>query len=175
MVPLFVLLETAPPWWDYPGLELWKFLNLAIFVGALLYFVKGSVSKAFRERGETIRRELIEARQERDEALEKLAAVEARLKTLDGEVAALQRQSELQAEAERERIANETERELAGLREQAQREIESAGKTARQRLRRFAARQSVLYAEELLRRDLRADDDARLIKANVEQLGGPRN
>jgi F0F1-type ATP synthase membrane subunit b/b' len=64
---------------------------------------------------------------------------------------------------------------MAGLREQAQREIESAGKTARHRLRRFAARQSVRYAEELLRRDLRADDDARLIKLNVEQLGGPSN
>ena len=175
MVPFFALLETAPPWWDYPGLELWKFLNLIIFVLALMYFVKRKITEAFRERGETIRRELVEARQERDEALAKLAAVEARLKTLDGEVAALHEQSELQAEAERERIANETQREMAGLREQAQREIESAGKTARHRLRRFAARQSVIYAEELLRRDLRADDDARLIKLNVEQLGWPSN
>ncbi len=175
MVPFFALLETAPHWWDYPGLELWKFLNLAIFVLGMMYFVKRKISEAFRERGETIRRELVEARQERDEALARLAAVEARLKTLDGEVAALHEQSQSQAEAERERIANETQREMAGLREQAQREIESAGKTARQRLRRFAARQSVVYAEELLRRDLRAEDDARLIKLNVDQLGGPSN
>jgi len=175
MVLFFALLETVPPWWDYPGLELWKFVNLGVLITALMYFVKPKISEAFRERGETIRRELIEARQERDEALARLATVEARLKTLDGEVAALHEQSQLQAEAERERIANETQREMAGLREQAQREIESAGKTARQRLRRFAAHQSVIYAEELLRRDLRADDDARLIKLNVDQLGGTSN
>ena len=175
MLLFFALLETSPPWWDYPGLELWKFVNLGIFVLGMMYIVKRKVSDAFRERGETIRRELVEAKQERDQALARLAEVEARLKTLDGEVAALHEQSQLQAEAERERIANDTQREMAGLREQAQREIESAGKTARQRLRRFAARQSVLYAEELLRRDLRADDDARLIKLNVDQLGGPSN
>jgi len=165
----------APPWWDYPGLEVWKFVNLGLFILGLLYFIKRPVSEAFRLRRETIRRELAEAQRERDQALAKLAVVEERLRGLDSEVAALQEQSRVQAQAEHERIARETEAEMTNLREQAQREIESAGKVARQELRRFAARQSVSYAEAIVKRELRADDDARLIQQNVEQLGGTRN
>jgi F-type H+-transporting ATPase subunit b len=176
MVNFFAFFENSnPPWWDYPGLELWKFVNLGLFILGLLYFIKRPLSDAFRTRGETIRRELAEARAERDAALSKLAAVEERLKGLDAEVEVLQEQSRLQAQAERERIARETEKEMAMLRVQAQREIESAGKVARQELRRFAAQQSVRHAEEIVRREMRADDDARLIKSSVEQLGGSRN
>ena len=29
----------ATRWWDYPGFELWKFFNLAIFVLALVYIL----------------------------------------------------------------------------------------------------------------------------------------
>ena len=176
MVNFFAFFDNSPsPWWDYPGLELWKFVNLGIFILGLLYFVKRPLSDAFRMRRETIRRELVEAKQERDEALSKLAAMGERLSGLDSEVEALQKQSRLQAQAERERIARETEKEMAMLREQAQREIESAGKVARQELRRFAAQQSVRHAEEIVRREMRADDDARLIQLSVEQLGGSRN
>jgi F0F1-type ATP synthase membrane subunit b/b' len=60
------------------------------------------------------------------------------------------------------------------LREQAQREIESAGKVARQELRRQAAEESVRLAEEMIRRDIRPEDEARLIGEYVEELGGVR-
>jgi len=160
------------PWWDYPGLELWKFVNLGIFVLGMLYLVKRRVSDAFRMRAEAIRQQLADARAERDEALSKLASVEARLAGLDYEVKAYEEQTRIQIRAEQERIATETEKEIAMLREQAQREIEGAGKVARRELRRFAAQQSVRRAEEIVRRELLTDDDARLIRLSVEQLGG---
>jgi alkylation response protein AidB-like acyl-CoA dehydrogenase len=56
--------------------------------------------------------------------------------------------------------------------EQAQREIESAGKAARQELREFAAGQSVQLAEEMIRRDIKPEDDARLVGLRIEELGG---
>ena len=60
------------------------------------------------------------------------------------------------------------------LREQARREIESAAKAARAELRQFAAEQSVRLAEEMIRREIRPEDDARLVKEYVEELGGVR-
>ena len=176
MVNLFAFFfdNSTSPWWNYPGLELWKFVNLGIFTLGMLYLIQRPLSDAFRLRRETIRRELAEAKRERDEALSKLAAAEERVRGLDAEVEALHQQSRLQGRTERERIARETEKEMAMLREQAQREIESAGKVARLELRRFAAQQSVKHAEEIVRREMRADDDARLIQLNVEQLGGSR-
>jgi len=158
-----------------PGLEVWKFVNLAVFLLGLLYFIKRPVSEAFKSRRESIQKELAEARREKEQALAKLAVVEERLRGLDSEVAGLREQANVQAQAERDRISREAESEMAALREQAKREIDSAGKAARQELRRFAARQSVKHAEEIVKREMRPADDARLIQVSVEQLGGTRN
>lgn len=159
------------PWWDYPGLEFWKFFNLLVFVAAMTYILRRPVADALRSRRERIRRDLLKAREERETALRQLAEVDSRLGRMDSEVAAIWSKAKAEAEAERERIMRDTEAEMLKLREQAQREIESAGKVARQELRRFAAQQSVNLAEEIIRRDMRPEDDARLIRLNVEELG----
>lgn len=161
----------ATPWWDYPGLEFWKFVNLFLFAGLMIYLLKRPLSAALIARRESIKIQLITAQKERDEALAKLGEVQSRLGKLESEVATIQEHSKSEAEAERERIRTETDREIQKLREQAQRDIEGAGKVARHDLRKFAAQQSVQLAEELIRRDIKSDDDARLIKLNVEQLG----
>ena len=162
-------------WWDYPGFELWKFVNLAIFVIALVFAMRKffGVPAMFRDRKETIKRELAKAQAERDAALQKLKEVEERLGLLETEVAGIKEQSVREAAEERERIAHSTENEIAKLSEQAAREIERAGKAARKDLRRYTAEQSVRLAEEIVRREMKPEDDARLIASNIEELGGP--
>ena len=125
-----------------------------------------------RGRKEQIKIDLKRARAERDAAIAKLKEVEARLARLDSEVAAIQEQSKREAAEERERIAKSTENEIAKLSEQAQREIESAGKAAKHELRRYAAETSVQLAEEIILREMKPEDDARLIQRNVQELGG---
>jgi len=161
-------------WWDYPGFELWKFVNLAIFVIALIFAMRKffGVPEMFRDRKEAIKRELAKAREERDAALQKLKEVEERLARLDTEVTAIKEQSAREAMEERERIARSTETEIARLSEQALREIESAGKVARKDLRRYTAEQSGRLAEKIVRREMKPEDDARLIRNNIEELGG---
>ncbi len=172
---LFALAEGGETrWWDYPGFELWKFVNLGIFVFLLVYILtrKVKLGEAFKARRENIRRELVRAQQERDAALAKLKEVEERLARLDSEVSAIQEQSRREVAQENERIAHATETEIARLGEQAQREIERAGKTARHELRRYTAEQSVRLAEEMIRREMKPEDDAQLITRNIEELGG---
>lgn len=164
----------AAPWWNVPSFEVWRWVNLIIFVGLFVYILRHPVSEAMRARREGIRRELKRAQEERNAALAKLEEVEARLSRLDDEVASLREQSEKEAKEERARISRSTEDETRKLKEQAQREIESAGKAARQQLREFAAQQSVQLAEEMIRRDINPEDDARLFKLRVEELGGVR-
>jgi F0F1-type ATP synthase membrane subunit b/b' len=161
-------------WWDYPGFELWKFVNLAVFVGGLVYLLtrKMKLGEAFKTRRETIKQELAKAHQERDAALTKLKEVEERLARLDSEVATIREQSKREAADERDRIAKATEVEIAKLGESAKREIESAGKAAKHELRNYAAATSVRLAEEIIRREMRPEDDARLIRRNVQELGG---
>jgi F-type H+-transporting ATPase subunit b len=162
------------PWWNYPGLELWKFANLLIFIAAAFYLHRrfgNPIREALRSRGEAIKRDLIEARQQRDEALAKLAEVESRFAGLDAEVAKVRERAKAEAEAEKQRIAAITEEEIRRAREQAIREIEIAGKAVRQELRRFAAEKSVRLAEVILEREMGVEDDVRLTKLNVEELG----
>ena len=170
---LFVLFQ-EPHWWDYPGVELWKFVNLAVFVGGLVYLLtrKLKLGEAFKTRRETIKQELAKAQQERDAALTKLKEVEERLARLDSEVSTIREHSKREAAEERERIAKSTEVEIAKLGESAKREIESAGKTAKHELRNYAAATSVRLAEEIIRREMRPEDDVRLLQRNVQELGG---
>jgi len=162
------------PWWDYPGFELWKFVNLGIFVAVMAYILtrKVKLGEAFRTRRENIRAELARAEHERDAAVAKLKEVEERLARLDDEVSVIKEQSKREAAEENERIARATETEISRLSEQAQREIERAGKTARHELRRYSAEQSVRLAEEMIRREMKPEDDARLITRNIDELGG---
>ena len=164
----------SAPWWNIPSFEVWRWVNLLIFVGLFIYILRRPVSEALRARREGIRRELMRAQEERNAALAKLEEVEARLSRLDEEVKGVREQSEREAAEERERIRRSTEEEIRKLREQSQREIESAGKAARAELREFAAEQSVRLAEEMIRRDIKPEDDARLVSRRVEELGGVR-
>ena len=173
--PLWLLIILQEPrWWDYPGVELWKFVNLAVFVGGLVYLLtrKMKLGEAFKTRRETIKQELAKAQQERDAAIAKLKEVEERLGRLDSEVSTIREQSQREAAEERERIAQSTEVEIAKLGESTRREIERAGKAAKHELRNYAAATSVRLAEEIIRREMRPEDDARLLQRNVQELGG---
>ena len=166
--------DAAYPWYNYPGFEVWKFINLFLFIGAMILLLRRPISQSMQMRREAIRKELMRAQEERNAARAKLEEVNARLARLGDEGTGLRAQSEQEAAQERERIARTTEEEARKLREQAQREIESAGKAARLELRRYAAEQSVELAEQLIKRDLRETDDERLLHDYIEELGGVR-
>ncbi len=167
----FAFSETTK-WWDYPGFELWKFINLFIFAGAMVYILvrKAKLGDAFRARREGIKAELEKARNERDAALAKLKEIEERLAGLDNQIASIREKSKTENAEERERIARSTEAEIAKLTAQGQRDIENAGKTAKKELRRFTAEQSVRLAEEMIKRDIRPEDDTRLISRNIDEM-----
>jgi F-type H+-transporting ATPase subunit b len=178
LVHFLAIQVDSSSWLNYPGLELWKFVNLFLFIVCALYLhhrFGRPIREALRSRGEGIKRELLRAQEERDQALAKLAEVESRFANLDAEVARVKEKALAEAAAERERIAAVTEQEIAKTREQAKREIESAGKAARHELRRFAAEESVRLAEGLLEREIRAEDDMRLTSLSVEELGRARH
>jgi F-type H+-transporting ATPase subunit b len=157
---------------NIPGFEAWKILNLVLFIAIMYYVLRKPLGNVFRERREAIRRDLIRAEEERQAAEAKLAEVNARLAKLDAETAAIREQADREAAAESARITQATIEDAAKLREQARREIEAAGKTVRQDLRRFAADESVKLAEQMIRQDITPADDTRLVNREVQELGG---
>jgi F-type H+-transporting ATPase subunit b len=149
-----------------------KVVNLLLFAGAMYFVLRRPLAEAFRARQEGIRRDLMRAEEERRAAVAKLQEVEERLAHLGSEVEAIHEQAQKEAAEERARIERAAEEEVRKIREQARREIESASKAARAELRAYAAEQSVRLAEEMIRREIRPEDDAHLVGEYVEELGG---
>src|SRR5215467_11500136 len=93
-------------WWlNYPGLELWKFLNLAIFTAAGIFLLRKPISLKLAERRAQIQQELLAAKAEREQALARLAEAEALLSKLNDDVRAIREQSLAEAKTERRRLA----------------------------------------------------------------------
>lgn len=151
-----------------------KLVNLLLFIGVAVYLLRRPITEAFRARQGTIRDELMRAEEEKAAALAQLEEVEGRLARLDAEVESVRAQAQKEAAEERVRIERATEEEMRKIREQARREIESTAKAARAELRMFAAEQSVQMAEEMIRREIRPEDDAHLASEYVAELGGVR-
>ena len=157
-------------WLNYPGLELWKFVNLAIFVGLLIIFLRSRINQRLLARRESIQQELVAAKTEREHALAKLAEAESLLSRLNDDVRTVHEQANQEAEQERKRLAAGTEREVEKLKEQAQREIERADKLARKELRQYLAKRSIELARASLRDRMRPEDDTLLIKESIGEL-----
>ncbi len=165
-----LLLAEGIAWYNYPGLELWKFLNLAIFTAAGIYVLRKPINQALLARRGAIEQELVTAQQEREQALARVAEADSMLSRLDDDVRTVQEQAREEAVAEKQRIAASTQREIEKLKQQAQRELERADKLARKELRQFLAEKSVQMARESIRTQMRPEDDAALIRENIGEL-----
>lgn len=157
---------------NFPGFEAWRFFNLAIFVAIMIYLLKKPLTNAFKTKREQIRAELIKAEAEKQSALTRLTSTEAKLARLDAEAQAVRQRAEAEAEAEKSRIGEQTEFETGKLREQANNEIERKNQLARLELRRFSAEESIRLAEEKIKSEITDEKDARLVKANIQSIGG---
>ena len=157
-------------WFNYPGLEVWKFLNLAIFTAIGIYLLRRPISEALASRREAIKQELVQAQQEQARALEKVAESDSLLSTLDDDVRAVHEHSRQEVESERQRVATSTAREIEKLKQQAEREMETADKVARKELRQFFAQRSVEFARDRVSREMRPEDDRHLIEDSIGEL-----
>jgi ATP synthase F0 subunit b len=157
---------------NYPGFEAWKFFNLGLFIYIMYRILNKPLSETFKAKRETIRAELIRAEEQRQAALAQLTSTEAKLAQMETESNNVIERAKREAEAERERILRETQEEASKLRQQAMSEIERVSNQVKKELRRFSAEESIRLAEQRIRRDINAERDARLVKANIQAIGG---
>lgn len=155
---------------NYPGLELWKFINLAVFVAAGIFILKKPLAAALDARRESIRRDIANAQEEKSSAEAKLAEAESLLSRREADVEAIHHQALKDASLEKERQATAADVEISKLRTQADREIETAQKQAHKELRSFLASRSVAVAKETVSNQLNPEDDFRIIKDRLGDL-----
>ncbi len=167
------LLASSGEWLEYlnyPGLEAWKFINLTIFAGGAIFILRKKINEALIARGLVIKQEIAAAQTEREQALAKLADAHNRLEGVSDAVRMVHDQAQQEAELERRRLADSTTVEMDKLKQQAQREMETADKLARKELRHFLAQRSVELARESVLSQMRPEDDTALIQENIGDL-----
>lgn len=159
-------------YFNIPGFEAWKFLNLAIFIAIMVYFVRKPLSEAFKTKREQIRAELIKAEEEKQAALSMLTTAEAKLGQLGTEKENILQKAKDEAAFEQKRLAEQTKVEIERLRQQTESDLARLSKQSYAELRRFSAEESIRLAEEKLRAQIDGDKDARLVKASIQEIGG---
>ncbi|MFN7998003.1 MAG: ATP synthase F0 subunit B [Bryobacteraceae bacterium] len=151
----------------------WGWINFLLLAGGLGYIVKKNAGPYFAQRTLTIRKGMIEADEARAEADAKVAEVDRRLAGLESEIAELRQEARAEADAEAQRIARESDSELAKIRQHVEDEIAAAGKGARLELRRYSAQLALELAEQKIAARLTPETQDRLVHTFTARLTRP--
>lgn len=154
-----------------------KGLNLALVIGAIVWFGGAPIKSFFGDRRKTISTELDAAAKLLGETEKKYAEWERRVAGLDAELAEIREQARQRADAERNRILAEAEVAAERLRRDAASALEQETRRARAELRAEAAELAVSLAGKLLREGVNSSDGDRMIDEFVSKLeqGGSRS
>jgi F0F1-type ATP synthase membrane subunit b/b' len=99
-----------------------------------------------------------------------MAEAESLLSRLDVDVRTINEHARQEAGSERQRVIASTAHEIDKLKQQAEREMETADKLARKELRQFLAQRSVEVARENVRGRMKPEDDSALIEESIGEL-----
>lgn len=151
-----------------------KLLNFGILVGVLVYFLKTPIAGYLSGRSTQIRQDLITAAEMRRTAMAQLEAIQKRLSELPAELAALKSGGEEDVRAEKIRIAETARVERERLLDQTRREIGMRLRIARRELTEYGAGLAVSVAHDRIQRTITPEDQLRLVDRYTTQLGEAR-
>ncbi len=152
----------------------WKWANFAILVGLLGYLISKNAPAFFQSRTSEIQKGIAEATALKQKADAQAREIEHRLAGLAAEIDKMRTEASLELHAEGARIQTETGQLLAKIHSQAEQDITSASKAARQALQAHAAALSLDLAEAKLRARLDAEGQKTLVDGFVKDLQATR-
>src|SRR5579862_667193 len=163
-----------------PGLMIWTIIAFLITLYVLKRFAFGPIQKAIDDRRERIRQALDEADHAREEArnlLEEHRKLIGQAKTDAEEILAEARRI---ADAQKDRVREETEADRERRLEETRRQIEQATHQALGQIRDEVGKLSLLAAEKITRKSLTDKDQQRLVdealaEIDFSQLEGSRS
>lgn len=148
----------------------WPVANFIIFAGVLYYFLNQPVRDYLANRGAAIRKDLVEAAELRSSATAQLATIEQKLQALPGELEKLRTRGAEEIVAEEQRIAAAAAADRERMLEQTRREIDLQVRLAKKDILEHAADLSVQLATERIKKEVTPADQSRLIDRYLEQM-----
>jgi F-type H+-transporting ATPase subunit b len=148
----------------------WPVANFIIFVGILYYLLNKPFSEYLSGKSATIRKDLVEAAELRNNANAQLAAIDQKLQALPGEVTALRARGAEEIKAEEQRIAAAAAADRERMLDQTRREIDLQVRLAKKQILEHAADLSVQLATDRIKKEVTPADQDRLVDRYLSQV-----
>jgi len=145
-------------------------VNFVVWLGIMSRILGKPLTQMVRDRHDRIKTDLEEAKKLREGAQAMLLEYQKKVENVDVEVDALLEQIRKEAEAEKARIIAAAEEQAKRLKADAEKQIAADIDRAKLELRRGVIEAAVAAAEELLKKQIGADDQRKMAEDYVKGL-----
>jgi F-type H+-transporting ATPase subunit b len=147
-----------------------RFFNSAVLFGVLYYFLRKPIAAYLSTRDSEIRNDLVTAAQMKETAAAQLASLEQKMAALPEEIDALRVRGQEEIVAEEKRIEQAAAADRERLLEQTRREIDLQLRIAQRELVEHAANLAVALARDRITHTITPADQERLVDRYVQQV-----
>ncbi len=147
--------------------------TLLVFGGLVLILGKtawGPVSAGLQKREDKIRADVEAAEAARAEAEQSREAYRVEMAGAEQRIRDLMAQAQTDGQQLATRIKMQAQEDAEEIKERANREIDQNRRDAVEQIRREAGELAVMVAEKILRREVTAEDQSRLVDASLDEL-----
>jgi F-type H+-transporting ATPase subunit b len=149
----------------------WRTVNFIALLVILIKFLAKPISSGLTGRKQQIKEELAELQSKRDEAERSYKEFESRLAGMEKEMDTIVEKAIAQAGKEKDRILAEAERGAEDIKRQAEAAVKAELVDAKRTLRNEVADTAAAMAEELIVKNLTADDQDAITEQYLESVG----
>jgi F-type H+-transporting ATPase subunit b len=150
--------------------DTYRVLNFAVLAGALVFLLRKPISQALDSRIKGIQAQLEDLEAKKAEAEKVLSEYNAKIAKLSQESEGIVAEYVRQGNEAKARILKEAEVSAYKLEEQARRNIENEFEVAKQRLQQDIFEKAMIKAEEIIKKNITADDQNRLVDEYLDKV-----
>lgn len=147
-----------------------RIINSVVVLGAVVYLVIRFGGPVLRRRADLIAQRISELNEARRRAEQSLAEYEKRLEKIAAEGEKLKAEARAEGEMVREKTLKQAREDAERIVEKAREQIVIETEKAKADLRRETAIEAINLAEELLRKNISADDQKRLMQEYISSV-----
>lgn len=153
--------------------DLWlRIMNFTGLVIILVWALKKPIANGLSSRRQAIQNQFDDLGARKADAERLYKEYEAKLGTIESEVKSIIGAAVAQGEAEKVKIIEEANRAAGDIKRQAEMAVQYELALAKKKLREDVAEQAAAMAEEMVRKNFKADDQVRLVETYLEKVGG---
>jgi F-type H+-transporting ATPase subunit b len=151
---------------------IWRVINTLALVALLVYFLKKPLVTFFTERRDQIKKDLDDAREQREKAERLIKDYELKIAGMEQELQGMRAELAKVADAESRKVVANAERMSASMVEAAKTAAEQEVRKARITLKNEAVEMAVQLAETMIRETIKDEDRMRIVDDYLAKVGG---